>query len=181
MKYDFSIRLPGWVRGYVDNADPSDTEADRMRYVVELSLRNIQEGTGGPFGAAVFDKHTCRLVSLGVNVVSSSGLSLAHAEMVAISLAQARLGSICLKECLLYTSCQPCAMCLGAIPWSGLGGIVCGAREEDARAIGFDEGDKPNDWPAALRRRGIEVRLDVLREEAKEVLLTYQRMQGTIY
>lgn len=181
MESGFSIRLPAWLRNYGDAAGPLETVEQRMRFVIGLSRRNIEEGTGGPFAAAVFEQDTDRLVSIGVNLVMSEALSIAHAEMVAISLAQRAIGSGCLKECVLYASCQPCAMCLGAVPWSGVEGIVCGAREEDARAVGFDEGDKPDDWPAALRRRGIRVTLDVLRDEAREVLQTYQKGSGTIY
>ena len=72
-------------------------------------------------------------------------------------------------------------MCLGAIPWSGVRSVVCGARDEDARSIGFDEGYKPPDWINSLESRRISVVRDVLREEAKAVLLEYERRDGLIY
>lgn len=72
-------------------------------------------------------------------------------------------------------------MCLGAIPWSGVSRLVCGARDEDARRIGFDEGDKPSDWIGRLRKRGIEVVRDVSRTEAVSVLEEYARNGGIIY
>jgi tRNA(Arg) A34 adenosine deaminase TadA len=81
----------------------------------------------------------------------------------------------------LVSSTEPCAMCLGAIPWSGVRGLVCGARDEDARAAGFDEGTKPANWAKALDERGIEVVRDVLRDEAREVLRSYVSGGGTIY
>lgn len=72
-------------------------------------------------------------------------------------------------------------MCFGAIPWSGVSQLICGARDEDARAIGFDEGPKLTDWVSALNSRGITVRRDVLREEAVAVLREYSSSGGVIY
>ena len=81
----------------------------------------------------------------------------------------------------LVASTDPCAMCLGAIPWSGVRHLLTGARDSDARAIGFDEGPKVADWQGALRERGIEVRCDVLRDEARAVLEAYRDNGGSIY
>lgn len=72
-------------------------------------------------------------------------------------------------------------MCLGAIPWSGVRGVACGARDEDARAIGMDEGSKPPDWARALMSRGIEVHVDICRDEATSVLQDYAGRGGIIY
>jgi tRNA(Arg) A34 adenosine deaminase TadA len=156
-----------------------------MRLAVELARENVTQKTGGPFGAAVFEADSGRLVAAGVNLVESSNCSIAHAEMVAIALAQRALGHYDLgRDNItheLVTSTEPCAMCLGAIPWSGLRRVVCGARGEDACAIGFDEGAKPADWVGALRSRGIEVLRDVLREEARAVLQEYLASGGLIY
>jgi len=134
----------------------------------------------------VFEGATGRLVSAGVNLVETANCSIAHAEIVAISLAQRAVGHYDLgcegmPRCELVTSTEPCAMCLGAIPWSGVRRVVCGARGEDACAIGFDEGAKPADWVGELRRREIEVVRGVLREEAKAVLQQYAGTGGTIY
>jgi tRNA(Arg) A34 adenosine deaminase TadA len=81
----------------------------------------------------------------------------------------------------LVTSCEPCAMCFGAVPWSGVTSLVCGARKDDAQLAGFDEGDKPENWAAALERRGIRVTQDLLRDEARQVLRDYSASDGTIY
>src|SRR5206468_250234 len=98
--------------------------------------------------------------------------------IVAFALAGQRLGTFDLAAggpIELVTSCEPCAMCLGAVPWGGVSRLVSGARDEDARAIGFDEGDKPDGWADVLRARGIEVIEDVRRGEAAEVLRSYLR------
>ena len=92
-----------------------------------------------------------------------------------MSLAQKSLGSFDLgapglPACELVTSVEPCAMCAGAVLWSGVRRLVCGASSDDARAIGFDEGPKHPDWASELRRRGIEVVEGVLRAEAVAVL-----------
>ena len=81
----------------------------------------------------------------------------------------------------MVASTEPCAMCFGAIPWSGVTRLVCGARDEDARRIGFDEGPKLPDWRKALQKRGIRVTRDVLREEAVAVLDLYVDLGGPIY
>lgn len=155
-----------------------------MSLAVALSAENIKRGTGGPFGAVVVDERSGRLLGVGVNSVTASGLSLAHAEMVAISQAQAAIGHWNLASAgpvLLATSCEPCAMCYGAVPWSGIATLAWGARREDAEACGFDEGEKPDDWQAALNRRGIRTMGELLRDEAAGILRHYARSDGEIY
>jgi len=105
---------------------------------------------------------------------------------VAISIAQQMLGHYDLSSeetpsYELVTSTAPCAMCLGAIPWSGVRRVICGARDEDVRSIGFDEGTKPQNWVLSLETRGITVIQDVLREEARKVLSQYRELGGVIY
>ena len=182
-----SIELPPWVTRFVDNFDFSrqDVVEERMRFAIGLALENIGQGTGGPFGAAIFDCATHELVAPGVNMVTSTQCSVLHAEVVAMMLAQKIAGSFDLsrsgRQMELVTSAAPCAMCLGAIPWSGIRRLVCGARDEDARAIGFDEGAKVADWVEALRQRGIETVTDVGRDEARSVFQNYCSSGGTIY
>ena len=72
-------------------------------------------------------------------------------------------------------------MCFGAVPWSGVSSMICGARKADAEAAGFDEGDKPADWAETLWRRGITVQLNVLRSDAAKVLSDYAAGGGAIY
>ena len=178
--------LPGWVENVVEGPDRAFESVEaRMRFAIELARRNVEEKTGGPFGAAVFEAETGKLVSVGVNLVEPSRCSLAHAEMVALALAQQAVGHYDLSHGgavrELVTSTEPCAMCLGAIPWSGVRRVICAARGADACAIGFDEGAKPADWIAALTGRGIEVVRDVLRDEARAVLRHYATSGGAIY
>lgn len=182
MKLDARIEVPQWLSGF-STLSEYPTRNQQMGLVIDLARRNVEQGTGGPFGAVIFDGGG-RLISIGVNVVESQNCSVAHAEMVAIMLAQQELGTFDLstKGCFqLVTSTEPCAMCLGAIPWSGLSSIICGATGADAEAIGFNEGDKPNDWVRTLKRRGIEVYVEVMRDEAKAVLDRYAEMGGAIY
>lgn len=180
--------LPSWLDPFHDRRGQVwETTAERMQLAIDLSRLNTRHRTGGPFGAAVFEVPSGRLVSIGVNLVVWARCSVAHAEVVALLFAQQALGRHDLggpggaPPCQLVTSCEPCAMCLGAIPWSGVRSVVCGALGEDAESIGFDEGVKPSDWAASLESRGIEVIKGVLRDQAKAVLLEYQQGGGVIY
>jgi tRNA(Arg) A34 adenosine deaminase TadA len=157
---------------------------ERLLLAVQLARRNVERDTGGPFGAAIFDLATFRLVAAGVNRVIPESCSVAHAETMAIMLAQKRLGTFDLRSAgdfELAASAEPCAMCYGALPWSGVRRLVYGATREDVQAIGFDEGDKPPDWARALEARGIEVVHALLRAEAREALEGYRRRGGHIY
>jgi tRNA(Arg) A34 adenosine deaminase TadA len=181
-----SLRLPTWIEEAVpDPARAYPAVEERMRLVIELARQNVRRKTGGPFGAAVFDLRTHRLLAPGVNLVVPATCSVAHAEIVAISVAQQLVGSHDLGReqpgYELVSSVAPCAMCLGAIPWSGVRRVVSGAREEDARRIGFDEGIKPADWVGALERGGIAVVEGVCRDEAARVLQEYAVSGGLIY
>ena len=156
-----------------------------MQLAIQLAKQNIEHATGGPFGAAVFDRDSHQLIAVGVNVVVSSCCSMAHAEMMAISMAQQTLQRFNLaddnRNYELMTSCEPCAMCFGAIPWSGIKHLGCAARDADARAIGFDEGAKMGDWKSALEQRGITVQTDICRQDAIDVLQAYANGDGAIY
>jgi tRNA(Arg) A34 adenosine deaminase TadA len=182
-----ALGLPGWVEELIPDPDREyPTEEDRMRLVIELSRWNVVHGTGGPFGAGVFDLSTNRLVAPGVNLVATANLSLAHAEIVAIMIAQQVIGHFDLggpgrPPCELVASTQPCVQCFGAIPWSGVRRLACGARDEDAREIGFDEGPRTPGWISSLESRGISVARDVCREEAAAVLKEYAEGGGLIY
>jgi len=156
-----------------------------MRFVIALARENVERQSGGPFGAGVFDAGG-GLVAPGINMVVARNCSILHAEMVAIALAQKKLGRYDIgdegkREYELVVSTEPCAMCFGAILWSGVTRLVCGARDEDARRIGFDEGPKLADWEQALQARGIEVVRDILRDDATAVLDLYVELDGPIY
>ncbi len=181
-----SFDLPDWMEPFAQNYVTSSDLATRMTFVIAAARKNIEAGTGGPFAAGVFEIDTGKLIALGVNSVTTQGLSMLHAEMVAISLAQRKLGTYDLgakgmTPLELITTTEPCAMCLGAIPWSGIRHVVTGSKDEDARAIGFDEGPKPEDWIQALTSRGIDVTTGLEREAARGVLQQYLQTDGCIY
>lgn len=184
---NLELSLPDWLQEHVESSGRvHPTVEDRMRFVVGLSRMNVRQGTGGPFGAAVFDQGTGELLAPGVNLVTSSNCSAAHAEIVALAIAQQVVGSFDLggpgrPHYELVASTEPCAMCLGATPWSGVRSLATGARGEDAEEIGFDEGLKPTGWEKAFVENGISVARDVLREEAAAVLHEYAALGGEIY
>ena len=179
-----SAELPAWVEAFV-STDPYGPE-ERMRLAIRLSRENVVQGTGGPFGAAVFERESGLLVAAGVNLVEDQHNSALHAEMVALMLAEARLGSYTLgaegmPEHELVTSCEPCAMCFGGVLWSGVTHVVSGAGREDAEALGFDEGPVFPESYAYLEARGVKVTRGVLRAEAVEVLRLYRETGGVLY
>lgn len=177
--------LPDWLAPFLAEWDePLDNDERRMRLAVALAAENVRHKSGGPFGAIVVEEHSGLLLGAGVNQVTALGLSLAHAEMMALSLAQRAVNDWNLGargSVQLVTSCEPCAMCYGAVPWSGVSSLLWGARKEDAEAAGFDEGDKPSEWAARLESRGIRTNGDVLRASAAAVLKNYARNDGAIY
>jgi tRNA(Arg) A34 adenosine deaminase TadA len=180
------LGTPEWLDQAVDWSARYKSDEERMRVAVGLARENVLRGTGGPFGAAVFEAGGGRLVAAGVNSVTRLNNSVLHAETLAIMLAQARLGTYALgtaggETYVLVTSCEPCAMCLGATLWSGVRGLVCGAAKEDATALGFDEGPVFAESWAYLERRGLRTARGVLREEAVAVLELYRATGGAIY
>ncbi|MEX0329989.1 MAG: nucleoside deaminase [Puniceicoccaceae bacterium] len=181
------LTLPDWIREYNSLLDePFNSDEDKMDLAIRLASRNVREGTGGPFGAAIFETDSGRVISVGVNRVVPLNNSTAHAEMMAFMLAQKRLRSFRLDATrhhfVLATSAQPCAMCYGACPWAGIDRLIIGARREDVESLTeFDEGPMPRDWIEGLNRRGIHVTQDVLRKEACSVFRDYQRSRGETY
>ncbi len=181
------VDLPSWLDSFLTSQTRSFATCEqRMDLAIELARLNVRHKTGGPFGAAVFEEPTGRLLGAAVNLVTWGRCSILHAEIVALALAQRSrdsydLGTDQARPCQLVTSCEPCAMCLGAIPWSGVRSVICGARAQDAESIGFDEGAKPQDWTSSLEARGISVQRDVLRDQALAVLREYQQTGGVIY
>lgn len=179
------IALPAWARGWLAAEPPSfPTDAARVRLALRLASENARRGTGGPFGAALFETGSGRLVAAGVNVVVGSRCSLLHAEVMAILLAEHRLRTHDLGAipggCELAASAMMCSMCTGAVLWSGVRRVVTSASRADVEAIlGFDEG--PGRPARELRRRGIEVRSGVLRAEGRRVLAAYAAAGGAIY
>ncbi|HSQ32137.1 MAG TPA: nucleoside deaminase [Gemmatimonadaceae bacterium] len=180
------VDYPPWVDGVVNWNRRYGTDDEKMRLAIGIARQNVLASTGGPFGAGVFEADTGRLVSVGMNSVVRLNNSTLHAEMLAFMTAQARVGTYSLSSSglpthELFTSCEPCAMCLGATLWTGVKRVVCGAAREDVEALGFDEGPV---FPASYRYledRGVTFVRHVLRAEARGVLQLYQEMSGPIY
>ena len=187
-KNSLTLSLPEWIDDFLKQYQfPLVSNEERMRFVLKLTLQNIEKTTGGPFGAAVFERESGQLVSVGVNVVLKQGCSAAHAEMMAIMLAQQELGThdlgvAELPEFQLVTSGKMCAMCLGSVVWSGVREVLASAQPEDVENIvGFDEGPAPADYDQQLEKRGISIIPSFLREEGCEVLQRYVDLEGVVY
>jgi tRNA(Arg) A34 adenosine deaminase TadA len=185
MKHPFTTtitaQLPEWLLAELErHTHPLKTHEQRIRLVNELAARNFREGNGGPFAAIVIDRSTDLIVSIGVNVVLSSGLSAGHAEFMALSLAQERighwdLGASAEQDLELVVNWRPCIMCFGSLIWSGVKHLVIpGDGPELEELTGFDEGPVPGgDWRGELEARGISITMDVLRDEAISVFAEY--------
>ena len=183
-----NISLPNWIDSFLGEYPKTIPDPEKqMRFVLALTERNIREETGGPFGAAVFERDSGKLVSVGVNVVVRQNCSAAHAEMMALMLAQKELGHFDLGADgfpghRLVTSGKMCAMCLGNVCWSGVSEVLSSAEPEDVEKIaGFDEGPTPPDYNAQLERRGIKIVPELLRSEGRAVLQLYVDLGGKVY
>lgn len=182
------ITLPDWAIAEND-ALPEfipDLE-ERMRVAIRFSRLNFENQTGGPFAAGIFEKTTGKVVLVGVNRVVPLNMSSAHAEIVAITLAQQKLNTFDLggpdmPEYQLVVNGRPCAMCFGSIPWSGIRSVVVGASGDQIEKLtGFDEGPIHPDWKSELEKRGIEVIEDVLADEACEVFRDFGDSDEPVY
>ena len=183
---DVHIDYPAWVDETIawDAVYPTDEE--RMRLAIRLSRENVDRETGGPFGAAIFERDSGKLVAVGMNSVVRLNNCTLHGEMVAFMMAQQRIGSFTLHSPALpvhelFTSCEPCAMCLGATLWSGVRRVVYGAGREDASRLNFEEGPVFPESYQYLEDRGITIERNLLRDEARAVLELYRTRSGTIY
>ena len=158
-----------------------------MATVIEFSRQNVRHETGGPFAAGVFEKETGKVIVIGVNRVMPVHVSSAHAEIVTLSLAQTilathDLGGPEMPAYQLVVNAQPCAMCFGSLPWSGIRSVVTGASGGEVESItGFDEGPIHPDWENELIRRGIDVTTNVMSAQACEVLREFVDSGGLIY
>ena len=184
----FDVLLPDWTTTFIAAAPQRFlTVEERMAFVLELGRLNVKHRTGGPFGAAVFETISGKLIAIGVNCVMRSGISSAHAEVTALSLAQKAIGqwdlaSAPAKHYQLVVNAVPCAMCYGAMLWSGITSLVTGASREQVIAItAFDEGPIHPDWVGEANQRGVEVIQGILAEEACSVLRDYKKSGQPIY
>ena len=180
------LTLPAWIHDAIDPHTVCADDDAKVAFAIELSRLNIAHESGGPFGAAVFDETSGRLIGIGVNRVLQQNCSTAHAEMMAYMTAQSRTQHARLNEdgarIVLATSSQPCCMCYGATFWAGIDTLLIGARSADVEALTeFNEGPLPADWIGELEQRGIAVRRDILRDRARDVLRDYGLQGGKTY
>ena len=184
----FELDLPGWIQAELESQPACwPSESDRMALVVQLSGMNFRKKSGGPFAAGVFEKNSGRLVSVGVNRVTENNCSCAHAEVMAISLAQRRLaswdlGAENLPTHQLVVNWRPCIMCYGALIWSGIRSLVVAGDGPQLEAItGFDEGPLGPDWKKGLEARGISVKTGLLQEDAVKVFRDFRDSGALVY
>jgi len=148
-----------------------------MARAIQLSLDNVLSGQGGPFGAVIVKDGT--VVAEGVNRVTSRNDPTAHAEVVAIREACAKLGTFLLKDCEIYTSCEPCPMCLGAIYWAHLARVYFGNIAADASAIGFDDSFIYREFAQACPERRIPM-VQMMHDEALAAFRAWQEKSDKI-
>ena len=136
-----------------------------MREAISLANENVRNG-GGPFGAVIADKNG-NIISTGVNRVTANHDPTAHAEVSAIRLAGQKLGTFSLEGCSIYTSCEPCPMCLGAIYWAHLDKIYYANTKEDAKNIDFDDSFIYDEIALKLANRKLPPEILLHNEEIK--------------
>ncbi len=185
---EFTLSLPDWAVANLAQMPPVfPTLTERMMAVIEFSRKNFEMGTGGPFAAGVFERESGKLIVIGVNRVVPSNCSSAHAEVMALSLAQKQLGTFDLggagmPDYQLVVNWRPCAMCYGALLWSGVRSLVIAGSGPELEAItGFDEGPIHPDWQAELEKRGVEVINNVETAAATAVFRDFAASGSLVY
>ncbi len=148
-----------------------------MREAIALSIRMMRLGRGGPFGAVVVRGK--KIVGRGSNKVTSTNDPTAHAEIVAIREACKRLKSFQLTDCELYTSCEPCPMCLSAIYWARIKAVYYGNTRADAAKIAFDDEFIYREVALPIRRRTL-VMTQLLRDEALAAFIEWEKKADKI-
>jgi guanine deaminase len=143
-----------------------------MARAIELSIENVRSGQGGPFGAVVVKDGN--IIAEGANCVTSTNDPTAHAEIIAIRKACAKLAAFELRDCELYSSCEPCPMCLGAIYWARLARVYFGSTALDASNAGFDDALIYREISKPHSERKIPM-IQTMRDEALEAFGAWAR------
>ena len=184
----FALNLPDWAIAELNKLPAHlPTVEEQMAAVINFSRLNVQHQTGGPFAAGIFECDTGKLVVIGVNRVVPHNCSSAHAEVMALSLAQNLLGTFDLggaglPDHQLVVNWRPCAMCYGATLWSGVRKVViAGGGPELEDITGFDEGPIHPDWRNELKLRGVDLVEDVLKEDAIQVFHEFAASNQLVY
>ena len=148
-----------------------------MRRAIELAKKGMHENSGGPFGAVVVKDGM--IISEGYNCVTSKIDPTAHAEVIAIRQACEKLGDFQLNDCVIYTSCEPCPMCLGAIYWARPKQVFYGCDRSDAASIGFDDQFIYEELDKCISIRNIPFD-QILRDEALAAFLAWNDKEDKI-
>ena len=148
-----------------------------MRRAINLARQGMESNTGGPFGAVVVQNG--EIIAEACNRVTSDNDPTAHAEVTAIREACKKLGSFQLAGCDIYTSCEPCPMCMGAIYWARIQNVFFACNREDAARIGFDDRLIYNELAADIKKRQIKF-IEMLREEAVPVFAEWEQKNDAI-
>jgi guanine deaminase len=149
-----------------------------MARAIELSIENVLSKQGGPFGAVIVKQGS--VIAEGVNQVTATNDPTAHAEVVAIRRACQALGLFELNGCEIYTSCEPCPMCLGAIYWARLSRVYFGNLADDAAKIGFDDSAIYAEMALTFADREIPM-IQIMHEEAKAAFKAWEEHPGKIH
>lgn len=150
----------------------TDQDKKFMQAAIDLAQKGMDCNSGGPFGAVVVKDG--RIIAEGCNRVTSTNDPTAHAEVIAIREACKKLGSFQLKGCVIYTSCEPCPMCLGAIYWARPDKVFFGATKEDAATVDFDDHFIYDEMELDFRKRQIGFE-NLMRDEAVSVFRSWQQ------
>lgn len=153
-------------------------EASFMRQAITLASENVRSGNGGPFGAVIVRDGA--VVGRGVNLVTANNDPSGHAEVTAIRDACRELARYDLRGCTIYTSCEPCPMCLAAIYWAHLDAVVYGNSVEDAAIAGFDDGHIYRELALPREERAVPSRT-VLRDEAQSSFALWNESANRIH
>jgi tRNA(Arg) A34 adenosine deaminase TadA len=185
---EFTLSLPDWaVEEHRRLPMQTASVEERMAIVIRFSRLNFEKGTGGPFAAGVFERESGKPIAIGVNRVVASNCSSAHAEIMALTLAQKQLGTYDLggpgmPVYQFVVNWRPCAMCFGATLWSGVRSLaIAGSGPELEQITGFDEGPIHPDWEHELAKRGIELINNVLTPQAVEVYRDFASSGSLVY
>jgi len=155
----------------------TEQQKEFMQEAINLALENVKSGNGGPFGAVIVKDN--KIIARGANAVTSSNDPTAHAEVMAIRNACKKLKTFQLDDCEIYTSCEPCPMCLGAIYWARPKKIYFACTKKDAAEINFDDSFIYEEIPLPIEKRKIPTE-QIMRNEAVKVFTAWKEKDDKI-
>lgn len=149
-----------------------NTHEQFMAHAIKLSIDNVTTGNGGPFGAVITKEN--KIIAYGANQVTFTNDPTAHAEVVAIRQACKLLEKFHLTGCTLYTSCEPCPMCFGAIYFAHIDAIYYANTRIDAEAVGFDDKLIYDEITLAPEKRTIAMK-QIMHSQAQKAMILWQK------